>query len=220
LIGEQRLKEEYFRNPKEPLLSIKCIPYHYKDRALIIGDAAHAMVPFYGQGMNCGFEDVQVLAGILDKHKITAVRPHQHHEDPKGLHQPSDLEIALNTYSELRHADVVAICNLSMYNHYEMRAAVTSRAYLARKYLEAKLHLLFPTRVIPLYTMVSFSRIRYSEVVKRWRAQTWWLNALGWSAAAGTVLAGLVLGMRHGKEMKQAMVHAARTIGDAYVRGS
>lgn len=178
------------------------------------------MVPFYGQGMNCGFEDVQVLAGILDKHRNTAVRSPQHREDSKGPHPPSDLEIALNNYSELRHADVVAICDLAIYNHHEMRAAVTSRAYLARKYIEAKLHLVFPTHVIPLYVMISFSRIRYSEAVKRWRAQTWWLSVLGWSAAAGTVLAGLVLGMRHGKEMKQAMVHAARAIGDAYVRGS
>ncbi|RUP52424.1 hypothetical protein BC936DRAFT_141960 [Jimgerdemannia flammicorona] len=197
-----------------------CNPYHYKDRALIIGDAAHAMVPFYGQGMNCGFEDVQVLADILDEHKITNTLPHHHPEDSKGPQELSPLEIALEKYTKLRHADVVAMCDLALYNHYEMRSAVTSRTYLVRKYLEVKLHLLFPTQVIPLYTMISFSRIRYSEAVVRWQAQTWWLNAFGWSTASGTMLMGLMLGLRYGKDMMQTVTHAARTIGDTYMKGA
>ncbi|OPL07315.1 kynurenine 3-monooxygenase-like, partial [Mytilus galloprovincialis] len=68
LIGEKFLKEIYQSSKALPMVSIKCSPYHVKDKVVIMGDAAHAMVPFYGQGMNCGFEDCIVLNDMLDKH--------------------------------------------------------------------------------------------------------------------------------------------------------
>lgn len=92
-------------------LAIKANPYHYKDRCIIIGDAAHAMVPFYGQGLNCGLEDVRVLMSIL--------RSEGAHHPPKGQKREDNnirLERAFKRYSETRHEDLVAIRDLAMDN--------------------------------------------------------------------------------------------------------
>ncbi|CAO3670810.1 unnamed protein product [Umbelopsis ramanniana] len=197
LLGEEKLVDEYFSNPRGSLISIKCKPYHYQDKAVIIGDAAHAMVPFYGQGMNCGFQDVQVLHSILDKHGVKAKLLADGKID--GLHQ------AMEEYSKERSEDAHAICDLAMYNHYEMRSAVTSPLYLARKKLEAALHSMFPTAVIPLYTMVSFTTIRYSDAIKRWNRQTWWINAAATTSAIATLGIGAGLGLRYGRPLIDAM---------------
>ncbi|OZJ04191.1 hypothetical protein BZG36_02185 [Bifiguratus adelaidae] len=165
LIGKERLIKDFFRNPRGALVTVKCTPHVYKDRAVIIGDAAHAMVPFYGQGMNCGFEDVETLMRIFDAFHVRHIKS----TNSKGK---SDLERALDYYNNHRVQDAHAICDLAMYNHIEMQSKVTSRLYQTRKFVESKLHLLFPTRFIPLYTMVSFSTIRYSEAVRRWKSQT------------------------------------------------
>lgn len=89
-------------------------PYHYKDRALILGDAAHAMVPFYGQGLNCGFEDVRVLDTLLRSAGVTAT----HSDTGSRLKEYFDpqLAAALARYSATRHEDLVAICDLAMDN--------------------------------------------------------------------------------------------------------
>ncbi|KAJ3049040.1 kynurenine 3-monooxygenase, mitochondrial precursor [Rhizophlyctis rosea] len=173
LIGLDLLVGEYFKNPKGSLVSIKCSPYHYQDRCVIIGDAAHAMVPFYGQGMNCGFEDIQALDEFISTHLSVAA--------PSGSTSPSPLAIgeALKAYSASRHKDLVKINDLAMHNYVEMRSDVTKVGYLLRKKLEAALHRVAPSYVIPLYTMVSFSRIPYSEVMRRWERQTYWLNVAG-----------------------------------------
>jgi kynurenine 3-monooxygenase len=151
------------------------------------------MVPFYGQGMNCGFQDVEVLHGILDKHGVKAKLS----ADRKipGLSQ------ALEDYSKERSEDAHAICDLAMYNHYEMRSAVTSPLYLARKKLEASLHAIFPSAVIPLYTMVSFTTIRYSDAIKRWNRQTRWINAAATTSAVVTLGVGAGLGLRYGRPL-------------------
>ncbi|RIA98561.1 hypothetical protein C1645_685754 [Glomus cerebriforme] len=167
LLGEDRLKKEYFRNPKGSLMSVKCKPYHYKDRAIIIGDAAHSMVPFYGQGMNCGFQDVEILDGIFEEYNISAVR-----NDDK-------LALALEEYTRRRYPDAISICDLAMYNYIEMRSSVINPWYLLRRQVEGTLYRLFPRGVIPLYTMISFSTMRYSEAMQRWQRQGFWLNMIG-----------------------------------------
>lgn len=86
-------------------------PYHYKDRCVILGDAAHSMVPFYGQGLNCGLEDVRVLVSILTAHD--AIRPRKR---GKGVDADENLESAFKRYTETRHGDLVAICDLAMDN--------------------------------------------------------------------------------------------------------
>lgn len=162
---------------------------------MIVGDAAHAMVPFYGQGMNCGFQDIEVLHGILDKHGVEAKLSAE--GSIRGLKE------ALDEYSIERSEDAHAICDLAMYNHYEMRSAVTSPLYLARKKLESTLHRFFPSAVIPLYTMVSFSTIRYSEAIKRWNRQTWWINATATGMAAAVTLG---IGARYGRPLIDLML--------------
>lgn len=188
LIGRELLVADYFKNPKGPLMSVKCKPYHYK-KTLIIGDAAHAMVPFYGQGMNCGFEDTLVLEEILDKHigsKNTATS-----KSPDAV----AMEAALAEYSIVRNPDAEAMCDLAMYNYIEMRSSVTKWTYLLRKRVESFLHKLVPQTIIPLYTMVSFTRIPYAQAMTRFNNQTAWFNWLGRAGKmAGFSLAG-VLGL-------------------------
>ncbi|EDO45186.1 predicted protein [Nematostella vectensis] len=101
LIGEEKLLSDWFTNPVGAMVSVKCKPYHVADKVVILGDAAHAMVPFYGQGMNCGFEDCLVLNEILDKHN-------------------DNLGAALEEYSMVRNPDAEAMCDLAMYNYIEV----------------------------------------------------------------------------------------------------
>ncbi|EDO45190.1 predicted protein, partial [Nematostella vectensis] len=163
LIGEEKLLSDWFTNPVGSMVSVKCKPYHVADKVVILGDAAHAMVPFYGQGMNCGFEDCLVLNEILDKHN-------------------DNLGAALEEYSMLRNPDAEAMCDLAMYNYIEMRSSVNSTLFLVKKYFFSFLHWLMPKTIIPLYTMVTFSRIPYHTVIKRSKLQD---NVSGtWSSLA------------------------------------
>ena len=182
-IGRDVLEYDFFHNPRGSLVTVKCTPYNYKDKCLILGDSAHAMVPFYGQGMNCGFEDVLVLCEQLDRFNIPS-----HPKNP----DPSCVETCLNEYTKVRNPDAEAMCDLAMYNYIEMRSSVVQSGYLFRKRIEGWLHRLFPSVVIPLYTMVSFSRIRYSEALSRWKRQSAWfdttryvLNGIGFVSILG-----------------------------------
>jgi kynurenine 3-monooxygenase len=124
---------------------------------VIVGDAAHAMVPFYGQGMNAGLEDVRVLFSLLDKHDSTT---------PSGAKEQRAL--ALAEYSELRTADAHAINDLALQNYTEMRASVTSPVYKFRKWLEEALSVHIPSLGWQTkYSRVSFGNERYSEVISR-----------------------------------------------------
>ncbi|KAG0250151.1 kynurenine 3-monooxygenase, mitochondrial precursor [Mortierella polycephala] len=195
LMGKDLLIKEYFKNPKGSLVMIRANPYHYKDRCIILGDAAHSMVPFYGQGMNCGFEDVRILDELLSEYHVKSSR-----------HGDSDhsLQRALEAYTERRAKDLKAICELALYNYIEMRHGVTSPVYLMRKKIESWLHLLVPSRVIPLYTMVSFTNKPYSEALARHQAQGFWLGVAGAAVGLGTA-AGLVMaGWRQRRQLRDA----------------
>merc|ERR1719427_1109641 len=126
LIGKEKLLKDYRTNPVGNLISIKCSPYHYSDKVAILGDAAHAMVPFYGQGMNCGFEDCLVFHEILDKHG-------------------SDLKSGLIEYSSTRNPDAESIIDLAMYNYLEMREHVNSPFFILRKKVDNFLHWIAPS---------------------------------------------------------------------------
>ncbi|XP_065051724.1 kynurenine 3-monooxygenase-like [Rhopilema esculentum] len=152
LIGREKLAEDYLKNPVGDLISVKCKPYHFKDKLVIKGDAAHAMVPFYGQGMNSGFEDCLVFSNIFEDSNF-------------------DIGKTLEKYSITRNPDAEAICDLAMYNYIEMREHVNSKLFILRKYLDNFLYYLFPSRWIPLYTMVTFSTIPYHEVIERRKKQ-------------------------------------------------
>ncbi|GAB7357170.1 hypothetical protein MBLNU459_g8161t1 [Dothideomycetes sp. NU459] len=151
LISEPDLKSQFASNPHLPLISIKCAPHHYTSSAVILGDAAHAMVPFYGQGMNAGLEDVRVLFDFLDAHP------------PNSVGRAS----ALAEYSAQRTPDAAAINDLALRNYREMRADVTSPVYRLRKWVEEKLNVWFPNAGFATqYSRVSFGNLRYSDVEK------------------------------------------------------
>ena len=107
LIGKEKLISDYFSNRALPLVSVKCFPYNISGKAVIMGDAAHAMVPFYGQGMNCGMEDCLVLEDALEKY-------------------PINLEKSLDEFSKNRNPDAEAMCDLAMYNYIEVIKASQS----------------------------------------------------------------------------------------------
>ncbi|KAK9469749.1 hypothetical protein V1512DRAFT_232675 [Lipomyces arxii] len=168
LIGEENLIKQFFDNPRGSLVSIKCNPYHYLDRCILIGDAAHAMVPFYGQGMNCGFEDVQVLFKMFKEHNAVSS--------------------ALNKYTASRQKDLYSISDMAMDNYVEMRSSVTSNMYLARKNTEEFMYKYFPRLgVRTLYNMVSFSSTPYSVALKKSIAQGRTFNTVFFGAGIGMV---------------------------------
>lgn len=153
LISEDDIVQQYNENAHLPLISIKCEPYHYGSSVVILGDAAHAMVPFYGQGMNAGLEDVRVLYEFLDAH-------------------PGDRAKALAAYTEQRHPDAVAINDLALRNYKEMSHDVKDRTYLLRKWVEERLMLYAPwLGWATQYSRISFGNERYSIVEKLARRQ-------------------------------------------------
>ncbi len=147
------LLEDFRTNPVSSLVTVKCFPWTFDDKIALIGDAAHAIVPFYGQGMNCGFEDCVVLDGLVEKHK----------EDwPKILRE----------YQSLRKPDGDAIADLAIANFVEMRDKTADPKFLLQKKIEANFSLKHPDKWIPLYTMVTYSpHIRYSTALREGEKQ-------------------------------------------------
>ena len=156
-IGEENLVKDFFQNPTSNLVSVKCKPHYIDDGVVLLGDAAHAVVPFYGQGMNCGFEDCLVFWESLKK-------------------CDNNLALASKLYSDTRIPDAHAICDLSMYNYIEMRSHVNSLSFLMKRRIFNFLHRLFPKSVIPLYQMVAFTRLPYHKAVLRNKRQDLVLN--------------------------------------------
>ncbi|XP_030387591.1 kynurenine 3-monooxygenase [Scaptodrosophila lebanonensis] len=167
LIGEERLVQDFFKLKPQYLLSVKCQPYHFSDKALILGDAAHAMVPYYGQGMNAGMEDVTLLTSLLNK--------------------PLKLQEVLEQFSEMRWQDAHTICDLALYNYVEMRDLTKRWSFRCRKWLDTLLFRLFPIFWVPLYNSVSFTSMPYSKCI----ANRNWQDRFLKRSFAGALLAGL-----------------------------
>lgn len=141
------LISDFKENPAASLVTIKSYPW-VRQNVCILGDAAHAVVPFYGQGMICGFEDCYVLSGLLDKHA-------------------DNWQATLAEFNRQRKPDADAIAALAVENFVVMRDKVADENFLIRKQIETHLNKLYPDRWIPLYSMVTFSPdIRYSEALK------------------------------------------------------
>lgn len=141
------LDKEFEENPTSSLVTVRCFPW-VKNNTLLIGDAAHAVVPFYGQGMNCGFEDCRVLNSILTGNN-------------------EDWRKTLSEFEKIRKPDADAISELALRNFIEMRDLVANENFVLQKKIESKLHKMFPERWIPLYSMVTFQdHIRYSDALK------------------------------------------------------
>lgn len=155
LITEKSVLETFEQLTPLPMVSIKCSPYNYKTCGVLLGDSAHAMVPFYGQGLNCGFEDVKVFDELMTEYA-------------------DDFEKVLPEFSKIRSIDAKTMNDLAMYNYHEMRDHVNSKWFLARKMLDNFLNRIFPNTWIPLYTTVAFSRLRYHRCLsnKQWQDKT------------------------------------------------
>ncbi|TPE42694.1 FAD-dependent oxidoreductase [Pontibacter mangrovi] len=147
------LAKEYFENPVGSLVTIKCFPWSYGGKSLLIGDACHAVVPFYGQGMNAGFEDISVLNQMLDSF------------------EGDDWEALFEAFERRRKPDADAIAELAVLNFIEMRDKVADPRFLLRKKIEAKITEQYPDRWSTLYSMVTFSDLPYSYALETGRKQ-------------------------------------------------
>lgn len=140
------LTDDFFSNPNASLVMVKCSPWNYKGNVGLLGDACHAIVPFYGQGMNCGFEDCTVLNKMLDEHD-------------------DNLDTVLPEFSKLRKPDADAILELALRNYIEMRDLTGDPEFLLQKKIEARFSKKYPEKWIPLYSQVTFSDIPYHQAL-------------------------------------------------------
>jgi kynurenine 3-monooxygenase len=144
------LLEDFKNNPTGSLVTIRCAPWYYRDRICLLGDAAHAVVPFYGQGMNAAFEDCVVLDECLEKF-------------------PNNRERVFAEYFSRRKENADALADLAIGNFVEMRDKTASRTFRAKKKLDHFLEAALPGMYLPLYTMVTFTRVPYAQAA--WRAR-------------------------------------------------
>jgi len=147
------LISDFKTNATASLVTVKCFPWVFDNKIGLIGDAAHAIVPFYGQGMNCGFEDCVVLNELIEKHN-------------------DDWDIIFPEYEQLRKPDGDAIADLAIANFVEMRDKTADPKFILQKKIEAKFSQHYPDKWIPLYSMVTYSpHIRYSTALKEGQKQ-------------------------------------------------
>lgn len=146
------LEGDFFSNPNGSLVTVKCSPWSFENKLVLIGDAAHAIVPFYGQGMNCGFEDCTVLNQLMEKHS-------------------DNWQKIIPEYESMRKAAADAIAELAVANFIEMRDLVGHPDFLLRKKIEGWFYEKHPDKWMPLYSMVTFSHIPYNEAQARGKKQ-------------------------------------------------
>jgi len=142
------LAENYFANPTGAMVTVKCFPWHVEGRGLLLGDAAHAIVPFFGQGINCGFEDCSCLIELIDRH---------------GADWPQ----VFAEFEQARKVNTDAIADMAIENFTEMRDRVADSRFLFRKKVELALEARYPGLFVPKYAMVTFHRIPYSVAMAR-----------------------------------------------------
>ena len=141
-----KLTEDFFKNPTSTLVTMKCFPWTFSDKIALIGDASHAIVPFYGQGMNSGFEDITILNNLILEHG-------------------NDWKTIFSKYEVSRKPDADAIAELSYRNFMEMSSKTADPNFILQKKIEKHFSDKHPEKWIPLYSMVTFSTIPYSEAL-------------------------------------------------------
>jgi kynurenine 3-monooxygenase len=146
------LLENYFTNPTGSMVTVKCDPWHVDDKALLLGDAAHAIVPFFGQGVNCAFESCTYFIECLDQHG-------------------TDWRRVFQQFGQRRKADTDAIAELALENFIEMRDRVADPKFLFKKKAEQALEKKYPTVFVPKYSMVTFHRLPYAVALARGKIQ-------------------------------------------------
>lgn len=168
------LLDDFKENPTGSLVTIRCAPWQHEDRVALVGDAAHAVVPFYGQGMNAAFEDCVVFDECLAEF-------------------PRDRRRAFAEYFGRRKANSDALADLAVHNFIEMRDKTAARTFRAKKKLDHTLEGLLPGVYLPLYFMVSFTRIPYAEAAQRAQRQD--RIVYGVLIALVSIVLGLLLGV-------------------------
>jgi kynurenine 3-monooxygenase len=163
------LLEDFKNNPTGSLVTIRCAPWFYHDKICLVGDAAHAVVPFYGQGMNAAFEDCVVLDECL-------------------VQFPQNRQRAFAEYFARRKVNADALADLALGNFIEMRDKTASHAFRAKKKLDHLLEALLPGVYLPLYTMVTFTRMPYAEAARRACLQ----DRIVYGSLAGLILVLLI----------------------------
>jgi kynurenine 3-monooxygenase len=146
------LAEQYLENPDGRLATLRVTEWNLEGRAVVIGDAAHAIVPFHGQGMNAALESCKVLTACLDEY-------------------PEDWAEAFRTFERVRKPDVDAIADMALDNYVEMRSSVRDEGYRLRRELALELERRFPDEFTPRYSMVMFHTLPYAEAKRRAAAQ-------------------------------------------------
>jgi len=146
------LAEQYLENPHGKLGTLRVTGWSYEDRGVVLGDAAHAIVPFHGQGMNAAMESAKVLIACLDEY-------------------PDDWAAAFETFERIRKPDVDAIADMALDNYIEMRSSVAEEGYQLRRELALELERRFPGEFIPRYSLVMFHTLPYAEAKRRAEAQ-------------------------------------------------
>lgn len=155
----ENLEDSFFANPTGNLITVKCGPWYYKDKVALLGDACHAIVPFFGQGMNAAFEDCTVLNECIEKFG-------------------SNWNKVYPEYYNLRKENTDAIADLALENFIEMRDKIADKRFLLNKKIEAELFKRFPDTFIPKYSMVTFYRFPYSIALNRGNIQQGILDKL------------------------------------------
>lgn len=168
------LEEEFFANPTGSLVYTSCKPHYVAPSTVLIGDAAHAIVPFYGQGMNAAFEDCLLL--------------------DRALADAPDVASAIRSYGEARKENADAIRDLALYNFIVMRSRVADPAFLERRRLETTIEEAFPETYRSLYGSVTFSTMPYADAQRQAAAQTAYLDA---DASTGAHSAAGLLAIAH-----------------------
>ena len=155
------LTDDFFHNPTASLVTIKCFPWSFDDDVVLLGDAAHAITPFYGQGMNAGFEDCRVLNELMERHG-------------------DNWELVFREFQQLRKPNADAIADLAVYNFVEMRDRVADPRFLLQKKIEGKISTQFPGQWTSLYSQVTFSPdVAYADA---------WTNGLRQDAIMGRLM--------------------------------
>ncbi len=159
------LSEDFFDHPTGAMVTVRAAPWKFADRALLIGDAAHAIVPFHGQGMNCAFEDCVALDAALDRYE--------------------DWGRVFARVDRVRKPNADAIAQMALENYVEMRDSVRDPKFVLQKELSLQLEQRFPEQFIPRYSMVMFHHeIPYTQALERGRIQQEILDELTVKATA------------------------------------
>ena len=146
------LTEDFFTNPTSAMVTMKCYPWTYWDKVALVGDSAHAVVPFYGQGMNAGFEDIYELNVLMEKYD-------------------DDWATIFQCYQEQRKPNADAIAELSYRNFVEMSSKTADPKFLLQKKIEKSFAQRHPDKWIPAYSRVTFSDRSYAEALAEGDAQ-------------------------------------------------